>query len=368
MVSWRQLPDRLAVTYENVEDWEQRYRISAQLELFFDGRIRMTWLGSTGVAAPWGIVGLSRGEGRPVLFEESDFTRFAPATLTVTTPNGGEVWQTGRVEAIMWMGETVVEPYVRIGLHDGASFLGWLTLRTENDGAWSYVVRSDMPAGANYRVRIQSYADPGVRDLSDLPFTIETAPLAVSSPARNAVWTAGAIETIAWTGDIVAVGPHVRVGLHEGAAFLGWLALRTDNDGAFNWLIPDTWTAGGEYRVRVQSYHDANVRAFSDGRFEVKAAPLALTAPRRGDVWSMGTIQTVQWRHAEGEAGAEVRLALHRDGGFLGWVNRRTDNDGVYCWLIPEDLEPGGGYRMRVQSYEDAAIRDFSPWFSIVSG
>jgi uncharacterized repeat protein (TIGR01451 family) len=69
-VSWKQLPDRLAVTYENVPEFYEVNQSTFQVELFFNGRIRFTWLE---VEAAGGIVGLSKGGGVPADFAQSDF-------------------------------------------------------------------------------------------------------------------------------------------------------------------------------------------------------------------------------------------------------------------------------------------------------
>jgi hypothetical protein len=71
-VTWKQFPDRLAVTFSHLVPM---YYLAAttndsQIELFFDGTIRITVL--QGVI---GVLGLSRGQGVPEDFIENDFTQ-----------------------------------------------------------------------------------------------------------------------------------------------------------------------------------------------------------------------------------------------------------------------------------------------------
>jgi len=75
VVSRRELPDRLAVTYDNVPRYGVSDRNSFQAELFFDGRVRLTWLR---VDAPAALVGLSPGGGVPAGFANSPFVSFPP--------------------------------------------------------------------------------------------------------------------------------------------------------------------------------------------------------------------------------------------------------------------------------------------------
>jgi len=72
-VSWRQLTDRVAVTFEDVPERGTSNANSFQIELFFDGTIRLTWLG---LDAGDGLVGLSRGQGVPDEFVESDMSGY----------------------------------------------------------------------------------------------------------------------------------------------------------------------------------------------------------------------------------------------------------------------------------------------------
>src|SRR5439155_8382266 len=85
-ISWRQLADHVAITFQAVPESSQAPRNSFQIEIFWDGTLRLTWLE---IGATSGIVGLSRGGGVPEGFVESDLTGYArcapPLTLRVPT-------------------------------------------------------------------------------------------------------------------------------------------------------------------------------------------------------------------------------------------------------------------------------------------
>jgi hypothetical protein len=73
-VSWKQLTDRVAVTYQAVPIFGSSTQTNSfQVELFFDGRIRLTYLS---LNTPSGLVGLSAGSGQPTNFVASDFTAY----------------------------------------------------------------------------------------------------------------------------------------------------------------------------------------------------------------------------------------------------------------------------------------------------
>ena len=80
-VSWKQLTDRVVVTFQEVPKNYSGKRNSFQIEMFFDGILRMTHLGrETGD----GLIGLSRG-GVPAEFAESNLSEY-PACFFLSLP------------------------------------------------------------------------------------------------------------------------------------------------------------------------------------------------------------------------------------------------------------------------------------------
>lgn len=67
------LEDRLAVTWDGVPRWGEQTPNRFQIELFYDGRIRLTYQTLTAGDA---LVGLSRGEGIPPEFSPSDLSNY----------------------------------------------------------------------------------------------------------------------------------------------------------------------------------------------------------------------------------------------------------------------------------------------------
>jgi len=75
LVSWKQLADRVVVTWENVPEYGSINSNTFQIEMYFDGRIQLSWLN---IEAVNGIVGLSEGFGVPEDFEETDISEKYP--------------------------------------------------------------------------------------------------------------------------------------------------------------------------------------------------------------------------------------------------------------------------------------------------
>jgi hypothetical protein len=73
-VSWKQLADRVVVTFRDVPKNYSGKPNSFQIEMFFDGVLRLTHLGMT---LRDGLCGLSRGDGVPSDFAESNLDDYA---------------------------------------------------------------------------------------------------------------------------------------------------------------------------------------------------------------------------------------------------------------------------------------------------
>lgn len=69
----QQFADRFVVTYQNISEYNAGNLNNFQAELYFDGKIVLTYLA---IAASDGLAGLSQGDGIPVGFTESDLSAY----------------------------------------------------------------------------------------------------------------------------------------------------------------------------------------------------------------------------------------------------------------------------------------------------
>ncbi|HEO70449.1 MAG TPA: hypothetical protein ENN80_04245, partial [Candidatus Hydrogenedentes bacterium] len=183
-------------------------------------------------------------------------------------------------------------------------------------------------------------------------------------------WEAGSAQTITWQADVGVVGPDVRIGLHEGWGFVDWIVRRTDNDGAYTWLIPPELPAGADYRLRIQSYSDSSIRDYSDASFTITNAPLVVVSPVLDEVVSLGQTYTIAWETDRPAVGPHVRIGLHKGGQFIHWIRRITPNDEAFYWTVGARLgalDPAPSYRLRIQSFTDNRIRAMSRAFTITA-
>lgn len=85
-VRWQQLSNRVAATWLRLTEYGRNNTNSFQIEMFFDGRIRITYLQ---MDADSGLAGVSRGDGLPFGFDDSDFSAYTVCYRTLEIERAG---------------------------------------------------------------------------------------------------------------------------------------------------------------------------------------------------------------------------------------------------------------------------------------
>jgi hypothetical protein len=97
----------------------------------------------------------------------------ANPTITVNSPNGGEVWTVGTMASVTWSSNLPASENVRIELstNGGASYSTVLRSSTTNDGSLSLTVQSAWRS-TQARIRVSWLKNTAVNDTSNSNFTI----------------------------------------------------------------------------------------------------------------------------------------------------------------------------------------------------
>ena len=80
-ILWNQYPDHFTVTWLGVQEWDKPGLLNtAQAQLYFDGRIVLSWLE---LDSKKGLIGISRGLGEPEEYRSSDLSAYPPQGLVL---------------------------------------------------------------------------------------------------------------------------------------------------------------------------------------------------------------------------------------------------------------------------------------------
>jgi len=189
-------------------------------------------------------------------------------SITLTAPNGGESWHVGFHQDITWETEGKVGN-VRIEYStDSGTTWAEIVASTENDGIYNWIVPNAVSTSC--LVRVSDVENSDLSDTSDAVFTITDAPIIiVTSPNGGERWPVGSSQNITWiTGGTVG-DVRIEYSTDDGATWMEIVA-PTENDGIYNWIVPDT--VSDLCLVRISEAADGDPLDTSDRVFSIIAA------------------------------------------------------------------------------------------------
>ncbi len=149
-VRWKQLADRAVVTWLDVPEYGTSNSNTFQIELFFDGKIRVSWLG---IQAQGGIVGLSDGAGVPPDFQETDFSKLSGGSPPPPPPPAVD-YLTEAFSSSTDVFDLAYKSVTFTPTEDGTSYTGSLQSITQ--------LPTSPTGGISLGVRDDSYAEVGL--------------------------------------------------------------------------------------------------------------------------------------------------------------------------------------------------------------
>ena len=284
-------------------------------------------------------------------------------TISVVSPNGGEIWQKGSVHQILWT-DNICEN-VRIELWKGGVFNSLISQSAPSNGAFTWTIPSlnTLVPGNDYKIKIISIAPVSgttsqVFDFSDANFTIGAATLIVITPNGGENWYSGGTYLITW---IDAIAENVRIELWKGGRFSSLIC--SSASGPFSWAIGPGIVPGNDYKVKVIGLTSSGTTGnydFSDNNFTILQGNfITVTSPNGGELWAKGSTHIITWQD---NITWNVRIELWKAGVFCSLINASTPSTGSCYWAIPATLVPGNDYKVRISALSNAGttLLDFS--------
>jgi C1A family cysteine protease len=286
-----------------------------------------------------------------------------PCEVAVTNPIGSCDWPVDSSVTIQW-NTTAAGSSVRIYLYKSGAELCDIDTLTDNDGSHIWTVTDcGSGAAADYAVKVVDAGDAGCSALSD-EFTI-SIPCSVQAeqPASGSDWSVGTSHTIQWSSSGAA--SQVKLELFQGDTTLCDIAATTANDGSFDWNVDDcSGGTGSSYRIKITDDTDTSCYDYSDYFTITAPCQVEVTNPIPGDIWYVGSSQSITWRTAN--VGASVRLQLYKGSDLICDIDTLTDNDGAYDWNVTDcGVGYATDYSIKVSDVTGTACYDFSYQFSI---
>ncbi|MCX7737704.1 MAG: immunoglobulin domain-containing protein [Candidatus Kapabacteria bacterium] len=103
-------------------------------------------------------------------------------SITVNSPNGGEIWCPGISRNITWTATAIQNVNIAISSDNGANYTDLATNIPANSGSWTWNIPNGQTPGNQYLIKISSSTDASINDASNSPFTIGEPPQITEQP------------------------------------------------------------------------------------------------------------------------------------------------------------------------------------------
>jgi hypothetical protein len=323
-VSWKQLSDRVAVTFQNVPEYSVGGSNTFQYELFFDGTIHINYLS---VSASDGLAGLSEGNGIDPDYAETDLSNMGPC-----------------------IGTPPVAFDVVVGAEMGVPEM--VSLHAEDEGlpippgAMTYIITS-LPTGG-------TLADPNGGAITTVPYTLANYGDVVEYTSYATYFGSDAFEYKANDGGVPPEGGDsniARVDLTIDP--LPWMQLNYELSANPGWTTEGMWahgqpTGNGSYWGDPTSGHTGPyVYGYNlDGDYANYMAPTSLTTPAIDMTHILASqLRFSRWLGVEGTDTAAVEISTDGTTWTQLWANTGQVMDNAWT----------------VQVFDISAIADGQP-------
>lgn len=253
-------------------------------------------------------------------------------TITVTSPNGSEVWAGCTVKNITWTASGTSGFFSVDYSTDGGT--NWTSLATNlNATTYSWTVPNTF--SSNCLVRVFDFNTPAVSDQSNATFTI-TAPLILTSPNGGESWQVGGpTRNITWVANGTGTLLTLEYSTDMGAT---WNNITSSANAASNlyvWTLPNNPSPNCLLRVRDNA--NSCMSDVSDNLFTI-APPthnITVTSPNTATTWYVFEQNTITWTSAY-LASPNVMIEYSINNG-TSWntIVAATPNTGNYAWTVP---------------------------------
>jgi hypothetical protein len=196
---------------------------------------------------------------------------------------------------------------------------------------------------------------------------IENDPhIKVLSPNGNEQWQKGQVHFIHWNSDIMEDSVSIHFS-SDGAATYSVITNATENDGTYEWVIPEI--VSNQCVIQIRNQPGGNLFDISDAVFFItsEAERFILEEPNGNEIYEAGTDQNIRW---SGTYKTGLVNLYYNPTGFdpLEWITiaENIGNTGLHLWRVPDRAASGV---IRIQSTDNVNYFDQSDQtFQIITG
>ncbi|OIO22971.1 MAG: hypothetical protein AUJ54_02580 [Ignavibacteria bacterium CG1_02_37_35] len=275
--------------------------------------------------------------------------QFSFLALTVTSPNGGEVWQTGATKNITWSASpTIANIKIEYSTNSGQN---WFTVSSSVNaslGTFAWAIDTSIYSN-QMSVRISDVSNSAIKDSSNSTFSV--AKLRLLTPIAADYLQGGNTRQITWESSYLA-NVKLEYSTNNGGSYTDIIASTPAIALTYNWTIPNN-VSSANTKIRISSAPDPTI---SDSSQPFKITYVRVISPNGSENWLAGTSKAITW--TAGSDIANVLIQFSPNNG-TSWDSITTvTNTGSYTWTVPNSVTTNG--RIRITNTANTSLKDSS--------
>lgn len=292
----------------------------------------------------------------PANVDQSDttFTILPEASITIISPSGGDKWQSGTTQNIVWNSKNVANVKIDYSTNNGATWTQ-IAASVPSNGSYAWNVPTHNSSLCN--IRISDASDGRPVNIMEQPFTIYTGEdvLEVYSPNGGESWEIGSDQEIKWFAFGVT-SLKIDYTTNNGQSWIN-IANSLPNTGTYHWKsIPNTPTSLA--KIKISDASDGIPFDESNGTFTIsQESQIEVIEPNGGEQLQAGTSTNIRWTSTNVE---NVRIEFTTNNG-ANWttITQSTPSIGFYVWDNIPDVS-SQQCRIKISDASDGIPSDIS--------
>ncbi|MHB9030823.1 MAG: Ser-Thr-rich GPI-anchored membrane family protein, partial [Candidatus Latescibacterota bacterium] len=274
------------------------------------------------------------------------FTISPAPFIRLTSPAGGETWDSGTINDIIWKCYGVKAFKLEFSRDNGSTW-NIITARVEAAGlkvlspvaeaVKEYAFAWETPVlnanAGNCLVRVSDADAPAVLDRSRGVFTIaSSASLTLKKPMGGETLFPGESFVITWTASAAVKTVNILFSTDSGAT---WTVIQSGvsaSSVSYWWTVPPMFSS----RCRIRVVDPAlNIGSMSASDFTIAKPSILVFSPNGGETLQAGTTYTVSWK-AEGIKTVGIEYTTDDWKTFAVIAQDVDAAKGSYSWTVPD--------------------------------
>ncbi len=252
--------------------------------------------------------------------------------ITVTSPNGGEVWYINSIYNITWTSfATSGDVHIEYSTNNGSNWSDVIASTTD-DGTHPWTI-PDAPS-SNCLVRI-SETDGNPSDTSDAVFEIAPTPyITVTYPNGGDSLYADSSYDITWTTNLTTERIKIEYSTNLGTDWSEIIASKPADTLAYSWTVPNT--PSDSCLVRISDSATGFPSDVSDAAFTILPIPyVTITSPNGGEVWYIDSTYDITWTSEGTSDFLFIDCSIDSGANWSEVTSYVHPDSGSYSWTIP---------------------------------